>query len=65
MGHLAYGAQDIPEMMRRVVEMERLYLADGRDKADHPMHGLFTGLVCPPPAESPEAAVAAAPKQDG
>ena len=47
----AHGAQDIPEMIRRVVEIERLYVADGRDKRDHPQHGTFTGLVCKPEAK--------------
>ena len=49
---LAHGAEDIPEMIRRVMEMEKLYIADGRDKADHPKHGTFTGLVCKPKAEA-------------
>ena len=25
--------------------LEQLYLADGRDKTDHPMHALYTGLA--------------------
>jgi hypothetical protein len=42
---LAHGAEDTAEMIRRVVEMEKLYIQDGRDKRDHPLHGTFTGLA--------------------
>ena len=27
--------------------IERLYLEDGRDHADHPQHSLYTGLSTP------------------
>jgi len=29
---------------KRHDDLEALYLQDGRDKPDHPMHGLYTGL---------------------
>lgn len=34
----------IKENERRVMEMDRLYVLDGRHRKDHKMHGLFTGL---------------------
>ena len=49
---LAHGAEDTAEMIRRVVEMEKLYMADGRDKREHPLHGTFTGLIYKPEAET-------------
>jgi len=42
---LAYGAENVPEMIRRIKLMEKLYVADGRDKREHPLHGTFTGLM--------------------
>lgn len=48
----AHGAEDIAEMIRRVVEMEKLYIDDGRDKREHPLHGTFTGLVYKPEPEA-------------
>ena len=30
--------------LERTKRLEALYIKDGRDKKDHPMHGLFTGL---------------------
>ena len=39
------GAEDVEAMSNRVKWLNRLYLYDGRDKRDHPMHGLFTGLA--------------------
>ena len=32
------------ENARRVEQMAVWYLKDGRDKEDHPKHGLYTGL---------------------
>lgn len=29
---------------QRQAFLERLYIASGRDKAEHPLHGLYTGL---------------------
>ena len=34
----------VEEDRARVVRMDELYLEDGRDKPDHPFHGLYTGL---------------------
>lgn len=39
------GAEDTEAMSNRQAWMNELYLYDGRDKRDHPMHGLFTGLA--------------------
>ena len=38
------GAEDVEAMNNRQAWMNELYMYDGRDKRDHPMHGLFTGL---------------------
>ena len=32
------------ENERRVKDLNKRYKEDGRDKEDHPLHGLFTGL---------------------
>jgi|TARA_Y100000310_G_scaffold70034_1_gene65564 hypothetical protein len=39
------GAQDTEAMSNRVKWLDCLYLHDGRDKRDHPMHGIYTGLA--------------------
>ena len=39
------GAEDVEAMSNRVKWLNELYMYDGRDKRDHPMHGLFTGLA--------------------
>ena len=39
------GAEDVEAMNNRQAWMNELYMYDGRDKRDHPMHGLFTGPV--------------------
>tara|TARA_R100001163_G_scaffold40536_1_gene30756 strand:+ start:266 stop:445 length:180 start_codon:yes stop_codon:yes gene_type:complete len=39
------GAEDVEAMANRQAWLEELYMYDGRDKRDHPMHGLFTGLA--------------------
>ena len=39
------GAEDVEAMNNRQAWMNELYMYDGRDKRDHPMHGLFTGLA--------------------
>ena len=39
------GAEDVEAMNNRRAWITELYLYDGRDKRDHPMHGLFTGLA--------------------
>lgn len=51
---MSYGAENIQEQNQRMERLNRLYFEDGRDKATHPQHGLFTGLhaavtkeVCP------------------
>lgn len=40
----APGAQDFKAMDARQEMIEILYLLAGRDKPDHSMHGLLTGL---------------------
>ena len=39
------GASDVEAMNNRQAWINELYMYDGRDKRDHPMHGLFTGLA--------------------
>jgi len=39
------GAEDLEAMANRQKWLEELYFYDGRDKRDHKMHGLFTGLA--------------------
>lgn len=39
------GAQDREAMHNRVLWMNELFKLDGRDRSDHPMRGLFTGLA--------------------
>ena len=39
------GAEDVQAMTARTLWMEELFFLDGRDKRDHKMHGLFTGLA--------------------
>ena len=39
------GASDVAAMDSRRKWLESLYFYDGRDKPDHKMHGLFTGLA--------------------
>tara|TARA_Y100000401_G_scaffold10264_1_gene7004 strand:- start:71 stop:232 length:162 start_codon:yes stop_codon:yes gene_type:complete len=39
------GAEDVEAMNNRQAWINKLYAYDGRDKRDHPMHGLFTGLA--------------------
>ena len=38
------GAQDQEAKRNRQAWLEALYQYEGQDKADHPMHGLYTGL---------------------
>jgi hypothetical protein len=39
------GAEDCEAMSNRVKWLDELYFYDGRDKPDHPMHGIYTGLA--------------------
>jgi hypothetical protein len=39
------GAEDVDAMRSRTLWLEELFFLDGRDRADHPQHGLFTGLA--------------------
>jgi len=39
------GAEDVEAMANRQEWMNKLYVYDGRNKRNHPMHGLFTGLA--------------------
>ena len=38
------GAEDVESMSNRTTWLEELYFLDGRDQADHPQRGLFSGL---------------------
>ena len=40
----AYKTEWLEEDKQRVLDMERLYVLDGRHLPDNPMHGLYTGL---------------------
>lgn len=42
--YMAYGAEDVVECRARIEVLERWYLADGRDRKDHPLRGTYTGL---------------------
>jgi hypothetical protein len=39
------GAEDVEAMNNRQAWLEELFFLDGRDMADHPQRGLFTGLA--------------------
>ena len=39
------GAEDVEAMANRVLWLDQLYVLDGRDKRDHKLHGLYTGLA--------------------
>ena len=39
------GAQDVEAMANRVLWLNQLYVLDGRDKCDHELHGVYTGLA--------------------
>tara|TARA_R100001086_G_scaffold68182_2_gene32180 strand:+ start:1218 stop:1391 length:174 start_codon:yes stop_codon:yes gene_type:complete len=39
------GAEDVVAERNKAAWLEELYLLDGRDQADHPQRGLFTGLA--------------------
>ena len=38
------GAEDTEAMANRVAWLQMLFMLEGRDKADHPKRGLYTGL---------------------
>ena len=40
-----YKSEWLEEDKQRMLEMERLYVLDGRHLPDNPMHGLYTGLA--------------------
>ena len=40
-----YKSEWLEEDRQRVMDMERLYVLDGRHLPDNPMHGLYTGLA--------------------
>ncbi len=42
--YMTYGAENIADCTTRMEAMERWYLADGRDRKDHPFTGTYTGL---------------------
>ena len=39
-----YKTEWLEEDRQRVLDMERLYVLDGRYLHDNPMHGIYTGL---------------------
>ena len=39
------GAEDVQAMANRQAWLNELYLYDGRNKPEHPMHGCYTGLA--------------------
>lgn len=39
------GAEDIQVQANKQAWIEALYKYEGRDDKDHPMHGLYTGLM--------------------
>jgi len=39
-----YKTEWLEEDRKRVLDMERWYVLDGRHHQDHPMHGIYTGL---------------------
>jgi len=39
-----YKTEWLEEDRKRVLDMERLYVLDGRHLPDNPMHGIYTGL---------------------
>ena len=41
----SYDPKWLEEDRQRMMEMERLYVLDGRQLPDNPMHGLYTGLA--------------------
>ena len=40
-----YKSEWLEEDRQRVMDMERLYVLDGRHLPDNPMHGIYTGLA--------------------
>ena len=40
-----YKSEWLEEDKQRMMDMERLYVLDGRHLPDNPMHGLYTGLA--------------------
>ena len=42
---IKYKTEWIEEDKKRVIDMQRWYVLDGRHRPDHPLHGLYTGLV--------------------
>ena len=40
-----YDPKWLEEDKQRMMDMERLYVLDGRHLPDNPMHGLYTGLA--------------------
>ena len=41
----SYGATDVAACRNRIEWLNHLYIYDGRDKRDHKMHGVYTGLA--------------------
>ena len=44
-----YDPTWLQEDLKRVINMERWYVLDGRHLPDNPMHGLYTGLAAKGP----------------
>tara|TARA_R100000742_G_C4245144_1_gene64177 strand:+ start:40 stop:198 length:159 start_codon:yes stop_codon:yes gene_type:complete len=41
----AYQKEWLEDDRKRVMDMERWYVLDGRHRPDHPQHGIYTGLA--------------------
>jgi len=40
-----YKSEWIEEDKKRMMDMERWYVLDGRHRPDNPLHGVYTGLA--------------------
>lgn len=54
----------VQEDQRRADFLDSLYLQDGRDAKDHPLHSLYTGLYIQWVADEPDASDRAVPGSD-
>ena len=42
--YMTYGAEDVADCEARIQALKTWYLADGRNRKNHPLHGTYTGL---------------------
>jgi len=54
----------VVEDQRRADFLDSLYIQEGRDSKDHPLHSVYTGLYMQWVANEPDAGVAAVPGSD-